>query len=181
MAFRVVWRDPTQPGRQSLTFGDRSQADQTIKLLDPSGQRLTLAIGVANAIPQRTDLVFANAAGRPPRNNTFWVTHWTPAIAKSHNPIDTSGPPDPDARRLTKRPPMHDLRHTHASWMLAEGMDMFMLSRRLVYETYATTGSRYGHLVPAQQLNAAEVAAAVMGRLRRRPGPRRGEQGPATC
>ena len=52
VAFRVVWRDPTQPGRQSLTFDDRRQAEQTIKLLDANGQRLTLAVEVANAIRQ---------------------------------------------------------------------------------------------------------------------------------
>jgi len=50
VAFRVVWRDPTQPGRQSMTFDDRRQAEQTIKLLDANGQRLTLAVEVANAI-----------------------------------------------------------------------------------------------------------------------------------
>lgn len=52
--------------------------------------------------------------------------------------------------------------------MLAEGMDMFTLSRRLGHETYATTDSRYSHMMPAQQLNAAEVAAAAMGRLKSR-------------
>lgn len=52
VAYRVVWRDPTQPGRQSLTFDDRRQAEQTVKLLDANGQRLTLAVEVANAIRQ---------------------------------------------------------------------------------------------------------------------------------
>lgn len=376
VAFRVVWRDPTQPGRQSMTFDDRRQAEQTIKLLDANGQRLTLAVGVANAIRQGgptvedavrehiellnrvgedtrtgyrlrardhitpylgalpvkaltgqqvtlwirelqtkglshksianihgllpaamntavrlgyradnpcaavrlprnqragddmvvlepedldlildnliehyrpfivtlvgtgmrfgeatalqvedlsgdahpptirinrawkqdgdrqpfigapksarsrrtislspdlaemlrgvtagkrgTDLVLVNVAGRPIRNNTFWATHWTPAITKAQNPLDSNGEPDPDVRRLTKRPRIHDLRHTHASWMLAEGMDMFTLSRRLGHETYATTDSRYSHLMPAQQLVAANVAAAALGRLKAR-------------
>jgi hypothetical protein len=52
MAFRVVWRDPTQPGKQSMTFDDRRQAEQTLKLLNANGQRLTLAVEVANAIRQ---------------------------------------------------------------------------------------------------------------------------------
>jgi len=115
-----------------------------------------------------TDLVFVNVAGRPIRNNTFWATHWTPAINKAHNPVDSEDEPDPHALRLTKRPRIHDLRHTHASWMLAEGMDMFTLSRRLGHETYATTDSRYSHLMPAQQLVAANVAAAALGRLKSR-------------
>ncbi|WP_169925345.1 site-specific integrase [Sanguibacter antarcticus] len=119
-----------------------------------------------------TDLVFVNVARRPIRNNTFWATNWTPAITKAQNPVDADGLPDPDARRLMKRPRIHDLRHTHASWKLAEGMDMFTLSRRLGHETSATTDSRCSHLMPAQHLQAAEVATAAMGRLRPRPSPR---------
>lgn len=115
-----------------------------------------------------TDLVFVNVARRPIRNNTLWATHRTPAITKAQNPVDAAGSPDPDAGRLTKRPRIHDLRQTHATWMLAEGMDMFTLSRRLGHETYATTDSRYSHLMPAQKINAAEAAAAAMGQLRPR-------------
>lgn len=115
-----------------------------------------------------TDLVFVNVTGRPTRNNTFWATHWTPAITKAQNPVYADGSRDPDARRLTKRPRIHDLPHTHANWMLAEGMDMFTLSRRLGHETYATTDSRYSHLMPVQQLFAANVAAAALGRPSRR-------------
>ena len=123
------------------------------------------------------ELVFVNVAGRPIRNNTFWATHWLPAIEKAQNPVDAASNSDLRAPRLSKRPRLHDLRHTHASWMLAEGMDMFSLSRRLGHETYATTDARYSHLMPAQQLNAAEVAAAAMGRLRQRPST--SERGPA--
>jgi hypothetical protein len=47
-------------------------------------------------------------------------------------------------------------------------MDMFTLSRRLGHETYATTDSRYSHLMPAQQLVAANVAAAALARLKPR-------------
>jgi hypothetical protein len=40
--------------------------------------------------------------------------------------------------------------------------------RPLGFETYATTDSRYSHLIPAQQLVAASVVAAAMGRLKAR-------------
>src|SRR5450759_4633320 len=119
--------------------------------------RRTAAHGFSARYPSRT-AVFMAADNNP----------WTLAINKAQNPVDSNGEPDPDARRLTKRPRIHDLRHTHASWMLAEGMDMFTLSRRLGHETYATTDSRYSHLMPAQQLVAANVAAAAMGRLKSR-------------
>lgn len=77
VAFRVVWRDPTQPGRKSLTLDDRRQAAQTIKLLDANGQRLTLAVEVANAIRQggptvedavREHIELLNRVGEDPRS-----------------------------------------------------------------------------------------------------------------
>ncbi len=126
-----------------------------------------------------TDLVFVNVAGRPIRNYTVWATNGTPAIVGAQYPVDENAEPDRDARRLTERPRIHDLRHTHASWVLAEGMGMFTLSRRLRHETYATTDSQYSHMMPVQQLNSAEVAAAAMGRLRRRPRPRKDAQAPS--
>ncbi|GEA89050.1 tyrosine-type recombinase/integrase [Cellulomonas cellasea] len=135
-----------------------------------SRRTISLSPGLAGMLRTTTagrrpdDLVFPNAAGRPIRNNTFWATHWLPAIEKAQ------GSGDEAAVRLTKRPRIHDLRHTHASWMLAAGMDMFSLSRRLGHETYATTDNRYSHLMPAQQVAAAQVAAAAMSALRlRRP------------
>jgi len=114
------------------------------------------------------DLVVVNTAGRPIRNNTFWATHWLPAIERAQNPVDANGDPDPSVPALAKRPRIHDLRHTHASWMLAAGMDMFALSRRLGHETYATTDGRYSHLMTSHHDAAAQVAAAAMSGLRAR-------------
>ena len=67
------------------------------------------------------------------------------------NPLLADGTPDPDAPRLTKRPRVHDLRHTHASWMIAAGVDLFVLQRRLGHESITTTTETYAHLLPDQQ------------------------------
>ena len=67
------------------------------------------------------------------------------------NPLRADGSPDPDAPRLTKRPRVHDLRHTHASWMIAAGVDLFILQRRLGHESITTTTETYAHLLPDQQ------------------------------
>jgi integrase len=152
-------------GRQPFIGAPKSARSRRTISLSPDLAEMLRGV---TAGKRGTDLVFVNVAERPIRNNTFWATHWTPAIEKAQNPVDAEGEPDPDARRLTKRPRIHDLRHTHASWMLAEGMDMFTLSRRLGHETDATTDSRYSHVIPAQQIIAAEVAAAALGRLRPR-------------
>ena len=75
------------------------------------------------------------------------------------------GTPDPDAQRLTKRPRVHDLRHTHASWMIAAGTDLFVLQRRLGHESITTTTETYAHLLPDQQRAAADAAGRVMAGL----------------
>ena len=81
------------------------------------------------------------------------------------NPLRADGSPDPDAPRLTKRPRVHDLRHTHASWMIAAGVDLFVLQRRLGHESITTTTETYAHLLPDQQAAAAAAAGRALSGL----------------
>lgn len=76
---------------------------------------------------------------------------WTAALDAACRPARPDGTPDPDAPRLTKRPRVHDVRHTHASWMLAAGTGLFVLQRRLGPESITTTTETYAHLMPDQQ------------------------------
>ncbi len=91
------------------------------------------------------------------------------------NPRQADGKPDEDAPRLTKRPRVHDLRHTHASWMIAAGADLFVLQRRLGHESITTTTETCAHLMPDQQRAAADAAGRALGGLFRGSGvvPRR--------
>lgn len=58
----------------------------------------------------------------------------------------------------------HDLRHSHASIMLANNVPVLVVSERLGHSTPAFTLARYGHVLPGQQGAAAEAfAAAVSG------------------
>ena len=43
---------------------------------------------------------------------------------------------------------VHDLRHTHASWLIAAGVPLPVIQRRLGHESITTTVDRYGHLAP---------------------------------
>jgi integrase len=108
------------------------------------------------------EFVFVNAQGGPVLNATFWVKHWSKAIAAAQNPVDASGAPDPSAPRLTKSPRIHDLRHTHASWLIAQGTDLFVVQRRLGHESITTTMDRYSHLLPEQQISAAAAAGRAL-------------------
>lgn len=111
------------------------------------------------------DLVFPNTIGHQLSSSRFWTTTWTPALNAATNPLLPDGTPDLAAPRLTKRPRVHDLRHTHASWMIAAGVDLFVLQRRLGHESIHTTTETYAHLMPDQQSAAAAAAGRAMSGL----------------
>jgi len=108
-----------------------------------------------------------NTIGAHLSSSRFWTTTWTPALDAACNPRRADGTPDPDAPRLTKRPRVHDLRHTHASWMIAAGTDLFVRQRRLGHESITTTTDTYAHLLPDQQRAAADAAGRAMAGLTR--------------
>lgn len=60
---------------------------------------------------------------------------------------------------------MHDLRHAHASWLLAGGADLQVVKERLGHASIATTG-KYLHTLPT----ADETALAALRRIRGRNG-----------
>ncbi|MGE5391113.1 MAG: tyrosine-type recombinase/integrase [Deltaproteobacteria bacterium] len=65
--------------------------------------------------------------------------------------------------RLVKKDPripdgvrFHDLRHTHASLLLAQGVNLKVIQERLGHESISTTGDIYSHLTPAMQSEAVK-------------------------
>lgn len=49
---------------------------------------------------------------------------------------------------LPKAPRIHDLRHTHAAWLITDGVPLLAVSRRLGHESISITADIYGHLLP---------------------------------
>lgn len=90
------------------------------------------------------DLVFTAARGGAVLHRTFWSRYWLPAV-----------------EHLEPRPRIHDLRHSHASWLLAGGVPIHVVSARLGHEDIRTTVNTYGHLLPDAQLAAASAAEAA--------------------
>ncbi|MFD0883127.1 tyrosine-type recombinase/integrase [Streptosporangium algeriense] len=79
---------------------------------------------------------------------------------------------DATSHGLTKRPRIHDLRHTHVAWLISDNTPMAAVQRRMGHTSITTTIDRYGHLLPyvdqdlmdssglaTPALNAAEPAA----------------------
>ena len=51
----------------------------------------------------------------------------------------------------------HSLRHTHATWCLANGVDLKTLADRLGHSNEATTLKLYAHLLPGRDQAAAQA------------------------
>lgn len=96
------------------------------------------------------DLVFTTQQGKAWRHDNFWRRRWVPAVEEAI------------AKGLTKRPRIHDLRHTHVSWLIAARIPLPAIQVRLGHETITTTVDRYGHLV--RELDN-EITAAVSSAL----------------
>lgn len=102
------------------------------------------------AAQQGHDLLFPEADGGP--RNPNWLTDGYREIA----------------RELELPGTFHDLRHVHTSHLLAEGVDLKVVSARLGHATVAITADRYAHLLPGQQEGATDAAERVMKRARER-------------
>lgn len=61
---------------------------------------------------------------------------------------------------------LHDLRHAHASWLLAGGADLQVVKERLGHASIATT-ERYLHTLPDADDTALDALARVRGRAKR--------------
>ncbi|WP_418061531.1 tyrosine-type recombinase/integrase [Pimelobacter simplex] len=67
------------------------------------------------------------------------------------------------AGTLTQTPRIHDLRHTRASWLLANGVPIHLVRARLGHESVQTNIDTYSHPLPDAQLTAAEAASQAFG------------------
>lgn len=84
------------------------------------------------------------------------------------------GPQDPDNFRRTfnmliekagvPKIRIHDLRHTHATLLLAAGMHPKIVSERLGHAEITTTMNTYSHILPSMQRQAAEVMDIALGK-----------------
>jgi len=95
----------------------------------------------------RDDLLFATAAGTPISRNTFRTRIWQPAVKASGVSFNVR---------------MHDLRHAHASWLLAGGSDLASVMDRLGHAHIQTT-EKYLH-PPA---DADQKNLTALDRIRR--------------
>jgi integrase len=112
-----------------------------------------------------TDLVFPSPRGKVWDENNLRERHWLPAVAAAQRCVEhpPAEPPKPRRgprrklrndevstcpceTRLTRRPRLHDLRHTHASMLIHAGFTPKKVQGRMGHASYLVTMNIYGHL-----------------------------------
>lgn len=93
------------------------------------------------------DLVFPGRGGGRIWYGMFNTRIWKPSVERAS---------------IGKVPNIHDLRHTHASWLLAAGAPLNLVQAQLGHEKIDTTVSVYGHLAPGAHGDIVNVLNAAM-------------------
>ncbi len=84
----------------------------------------------------------------------FQAKVWTPAVDKAMRA---------KKHRLKIKAKIHTLRHSHGSWLLNAGVDLFTVQRRLGHESITTTTAIYGHIGQRAERLAATAISDILG------------------
>lgn len=114
---RILGRPKTASSRRRITLSPR-----LVEILRP------LVEGKDSEHP-----VFTMLNGGPLHHGNFTSRYFKPAV-------QVAGARVPDELRI------HDLRHTHATWLLSDGAPIHTVQRRLGHSTMTTTVEVYGHI-----------------------------------
>jgi integrase len=134
----------TKHGRRSIKIPPSVITELKTHWTQQQAQRLRLGLGRAGD----GDLVFASWDGtaRSPNAST---REWVRALVENKLPAVS----------------LHALRHTHASQLIAAGMDPVAISRRLGHASPTITLNVYGHLFANSDDRAAEIIEAAFGKV----------------
>lgn len=139
-------------GSSVLKHPKSSKARRTISLFPD----LVRAIGAPGSTD---DLIFQNQAGTRMQHAHFSQRVWARSLDKAS---DVALCAREGVQVIGRRPNVHDLRHTHASWLIARGVPLPYIQARLGHEKITTTVDTYGHLVPDAHEQMASVVAATL-------------------
>jgi integrase len=134
----------TKSGRRNIAISPWLIAELRAHRTRQQEQRLRLGLGRA-----ATDsLVFARWDGAT--RSPHWLTQKFAKVAAALT-IDCS---------------LHGLRHTHVSALIASGLDVLTISRRIGHASPAITLAVYGHLFSNTDAKAADIMQAAFGKVR---------------
>ncbi len=95
----------------------------------------------------RDALVFTSPEGEPMRLPNFRRRVWWPAL---------------DEAGISRKVRIHDLRHTCASLLIAQGAHSKAIQQHLGHSSISVTLDRYGHLFPDQQDQVADALDEII-------------------
>jgi integrase len=116
-----------------------------------SRRRITIAPLVVEALRRAVvgrgpdDLVFGALRGGRLDQGNWYESRWQRAIKAAQ------------AKGLTKTPRFHDLRHTHAAWLISAGVPLPVIQKRLGHKSIQITVDVYGGLL-FQTHEVADIA-----------------------
>jgi len=98
------------------------------------------------------DFLFTSATGLPIHNGDFSDSVWLTLMGKC-----AAMPEETRIAPFRK----HDLRHSHVSWLIASGVPLINIQRRLGHADYSITANTYGHLLPQTDDHIDETMDSV--------------------
>jgi integrase len=136
----LAFKSPkTKHGRRIITIPPATVTDLRAHWKAMQEQRLALGLGRS----AQGDLVFTTLDGLPLKPNSL-SSQWLRASGIH----------------------LHALRHTHASSLIAAGVDVLTISRRLGHADAKTTLNVYGHLYGNADDNVARVVEQMFARIK---------------
>jgi len=139
---RELKKPKTNSARRTITLS--SQCISALKQHRAVQIAHSLAVGPAW---QGNDAVFAASTGA-------WLDHGN--VTRNFNAIVR--------KAEVKRIPFHSLRHTHATLLLKEGVNVKVVSERLGHANIGITLDTYAHVLPSMQQHAADsIDNAIFG------------------
>lgn len=149
LRIRQAWKRTTSARAELGTT--KGRAARTISA--PASWRGFLAEATTGRAPG--DWLFVNGSGGPVRHSNFRLNVWVPAVAQFAGD-ELTGQRHPTSRRelwdgkgTGKRPRIHDLRHSFASWAIASGLSLTAIQRHMGHQSIKTTSDTYGHVFRA--------------------------------
>ena len=133
----------TKHGRRTITLPPSIVAELRTHWKAQQEQRLALGLGKA----PETALVFPTWDGKP-RSPSALTKEWTRAMKDADMKVT-----------------LHALRHTHASSLIAAGVDVLTISRRLGHASPTITLGVYGHLYSNTDDRAAQIMEAMFSKV----------------
>lgn len=109
------------------------------------------ALKIGAAYDRAADLVFATDVGGLLQLRNLIQRHFKPALAEAGLPSSVR---------------LYDLRHTHATLLLAAGVHPKVAAERLGHATTRQTLDTYSHVLPGMQEEATAKLEAILGDLR---------------